>query len=383
MPEFTCDVAIIGAGVIGTSIAYHLAQSGCRDVIVVEKEINPGMGSTSKAAGGIRAQFNSRINVELSKMSIAAFERFPQETGVEAVFNQVGYLWIANRPEDMKLFERMVAQQREWGLNVELLDRAGVGRKAPYVRLDDVVGGTFHQKDGYAPPADYVMGYHKKSKEMGVRYLLATSVTGVTANDGAVAGLKTSAGEIRARKVVCAAGAYSGKIGEMVGIEIPVVPVRRQCFVTEPIRELPHPIPMTVDFESGIYMHSESGGVLIGLADKAEKPSFNENVDYAFIEKIAELAMGRVPLLEKATVLTSWAGLYEVTPDHHPIIGDLPGLKGFHLATGFSGHGVMHAPATGRLVAELLTDKRPSLDVRALRWSRFREGDLIKETHVI
>ncbi|MBI2931100.1 MAG: FAD-binding oxidoreductase [Planctomycetes bacterium] len=383
MTEHSYDIAIIGAGIVGASIAYHLAKRGCTNVVVVEKEINPGMGSTSKAAGGIRAQFNSRINVELSQMSISAFERFPQEMGVDVVFNQVGYLWIATRPEDLRLFERNVADQRKLGLDVQLLDREGVRRKAPYVRMDDVLGGTFHQKDGYAPPADYVMGYCKRAKEMGVRILLGTAVTGLIVQNGAVAGVRTAAGEIHAERVVCSAGAYSGKIGEMIGVEIPVQPVRRQCFVTEPIRELPHPIPMTVDYTTGVYMHSESGGVLIGLADKDEPPSFNENIDWSFVEKVAELAMRRVPILEQAQVRTGWAGLYEVTPDHHPIIGDLPGVKGFTLATGFSGHGVMHAPATGQLVAELLTTGRTSLDLRPLRWSRFREGDLIKETHVI
>ncbi len=165
-------------------------------------------------------------------------------------------------------------------------------------------------------------------------------------------------------------------------VDIPVVPVRRQCFVTKPIL-LPHPIPMTIDFTTGVYMHTESGGVLVGLADKNEPVAFNETVDSDFIAKIAELAMSRVPVLESAEILTSWAGLYEVTPDHHPILGPLPGLANFHLATGFSGHGVMHAPATGQLLAELLTTGTTSLDISPLRWSRFRENALIHETHVI
>jgi sarcosine oxidase subunit beta len=303
--------------------------------------------------------------------------------GVDVVFQQAGYLWIATRDEDMRHFERTVARQRSLGLEVELLDRAGVIRRAPYVRSEDVVGGTFHQKDGYAPPADYVMAYHKRSKELGVRYLLGTPVTGVDVRAGAVEGLRTTAGSVRARRVVCAAGAWSGRMGAMIGIEIPVQPVRRQCFVTKPLPQLPHPIPMTIDYGTGVYMHSESGGVLVGLADRAEPPGFNESVDYGFIEKLAELALSRVPALETAEVLTSWAGLYEVTPDHHPILGELPGLKGFWLATGFSGHGVMHAPATGQVVAELLTGGRPVVDIGPLRWSRFQEGDLITETHVI
>jgi sarcosine oxidase subunit beta len=383
MPDVSCDVAIIGGGIIGTSIAWHLAKAGCRDVAVIEKEINPGLGSTAKAAGGIRAQFGSDINIRLSQMSLDGFESFHRDVGIKVDFVQAGYLWIATRPAEMETFRKNVDLQRSRGLDVRLLDREGVRERAPYARVDDVVGGTFHQRDGYAPPADYVMGYHKAGKDLGVKFLLQTEVTGVLAESGRVAGLKTSQGRISARRVVCAAGAFSGKVGQMIGIDIPVQPIRRQVFVTEKIADLPHPIPMTVDYTTGVYCHSESGGVLVGLADRDEPPSFNQNVDYPFIEKMAELAMHRIPRLETATIKTQWAGLYEVTPDHHPILGEVPGLKNFYLAAGFSGHGVMHAPATGKLMAELLTTGKPSIDLRPLRYERFRENDLIKESHVI
>jgi sarcosine oxidase subunit beta len=383
MPDLSCDVAIIGGGIIGTALAWNLAKAGCRDVAVIEKEINPGLGSTAKAAGGIRAQFGSDINVRLSKLSIELFESFHQDVGVRVDFVQAGYLWVATQPGEMETFRRNVDLQRSRGLDVRLLDRDGVKAKAPYLRFDDVVGGTFHQRDGYAPPADYVMGYHKASKELGVKYLLETEVTGVAVSNGAASGLRTNRGEIRARRIVCAAGAFSGTIGKMMGVDIPVEPVRRQCFVTEKISDLPHPIPMTIDYTTGVYCHSESGGVLVGLADKNEPPSFNQNVDYPFIEKMAEKAMHRIPRLESAAIKTQWAGLYEVTPDHHPILGELPGIKNFFLATGFSGHGVMHAPATGKVMSELLLTGKTSIDIRPLRYERFREGDLIRETHVI
>ncbi len=383
MPDHSCDVAIIGGGIIGTALAWNLAKAGCTDVAVVEREINPGLGSTAKAAGGIRAQFGSDINVRLSKLSIELFESFHRDVGIKVDFVQAGYLWIATTAAEMETFRRSVDLQRSRGLDVRLLDRDGVKAKAPYVRLDDVAGGTFHQRDGYAPPADYVMGYHKASKDLGVRYLLQTDVTGVLAANGAVTGLRTSKGDLSARRVVCAAGAFSGQVGKMIGVDIPVQPVRRQCFVTEKISDLPHPIPMTIDYTTGVYCHTESGGVLVGMADKDEPPSFNQNVDYPFLERMAEHAMHRIPRLETAAVKTQWAGLYEVTPDHHPILGELPGLKNFYMAAGFSGHGVMHAPATGRLMAELLTTGKSSIDLRPLRYERFKEGDLIRETHVI
>ncbi len=376
MAEPRFDVVIIGAGIVGTSIACHLAMMGRPNVAVLEREPAAGMGSTAKAAGGIRAQFSSEINIELSKLSIDRFERFPKEMGVEAVFHQVGYLWMATKPEEMRLFERNAELQRRHGLRIDLLDRAGVARKAPYVRTDDLLGGVFHARDGYASPADYVMGYHKKARELGVSFFFDQEVAG---RDGTT--VRTATGSFRGERVVIAAGAYSGKLGERLGFDLPVQPVRRQVFVTEPLPELPHPIPMTVDATSGVYMHSESGGVLVGKADVNEPPGFDETVSDEFVGKMAELALHRTPALERATIRTAWGGLYEVTPDHHPILGEIG--EGWWAAAGFSGHGVMHAPATGLILAELLVTGRSSLDVSCLRLSRFREGKPILETNVI
>ena len=377
MADQRFGVVIIGAGIVGTSIAYHLARAGRTDVAVIEKEPAAGMGSTAKAAGGIRAQFSSSINIELSRLSIERFERFPQEMGIPVEFIQAGYLWMGTRPEHLQIFESNAALQRRHGLNIELLDRAGVVKKAPYVKSDDLLGGVFHSRDGYASPADYVMGYHKKAKELGATFFFGEEVTGREART-----ILTRSGSFAADHVVIAAGAYSGKLGEKFGIEIPVVPIRRQCFVTEPMAEFPHPIPMTVDFGTGVYMHTESGGLLIGKADPDEPASFNENVDYGFLERVAELAMGRVPALENARIRTGWGGLYEVTPDHHPVIG-AAGEPGWWVACGFSGHGVMHAPATGQVMAELLTTGKSSLDVSCLSLSRFKEGKPMVETNVI
>jgi sarcosine oxidase subunit beta len=377
MADQRFGVVIIGAGIIGTSIAYHLARRGRTDVAVLEKEASAGLGSTAKAAGGIRAQFSSAINVELSRLSIERFEKFEKEMGVPAPFTQAGYLWMATRADQMRLFEANARMQRERGLNVEVLDRAGVVGKAPYVRSDDLAGGVFHGRDGYASPADFVAGYEKRARELGVRFLFGEEVTG---REGRT--VRTRSGSVAADHVVIAAGAYSGRLGELFGMDIPVKPVRRQCFVTDPMPEFPHPIPMTIDFTTGVYLHSESGGLLIGKADKDEPPGFVENADYGFLEKVAELAMGRVPALENARIRTGWGGLYEVTPDNHPLIGPA-GEPGWWVACGFSGHGVMHAPATGMLVAELLDGGRSSLDLAPLRLSRFKEGCPNLETNVI
>ena len=380
MPEKRYKTIVIGAGIIGTSIAYHLAKRGATGIAVLEKEINPGMGSTAKAAGGIRAQFGSEINIELSRHSIPAFEAFPKEMGIDVDFFQVGYLWLATQESEMELFRKNVTLQQAHGINSRLLTPDEIAKMAPYIKMDNIIGGTFHDRDGYAPPADYVMGYHKKSKAAGVDYHLGCTITGFDGNR-----VETTQGTFEAETVVCTAGAWMGNIGTMLDLSIPVEPIRRQCFVTGPIRNgLEHPIPMTIDFTSGIYMHSESGGVLIGKANKMEPSSFNEHVDYPFVEHMAELAMERTPILEEATIQTSWGGLYGVTPDHHPILGALPQRPGYSIAAGFSGHGFMHAPATGLVMAELLLDGHAStIDIDLLRFDRFEKNNLIKETHVI
>jgi sarcosine oxidase subunit beta len=376
MADRRYDVAIIGAGIIGASVAYHLARRGCRDVAVLEKEPAAGTGSTAKAAGGIRAQFSSEINVRLSLLSLPDFERFPEEMGVPTTFHQAGYLWIATRPDDLRLFERNASLHRRLGMNVELLDARGVAARAPFARTDDVLGGAFHGRDGYGSPADFLQGYLARARDLGVTFLYSHEVLG---REGET--LRTSAGPLRAARTVLAAGAWSGRVGRALGCEIPVEPVRRQCFVTQPLPELPHPIPMTIDFATGVYLHSESGGLLVGRAEWEEPPGFNETPDDGFVERTAPLAVRRVPVLERAEVRTVWAGLYEVTPDHHPVLG--PVGPGLYAACGFSGHGVMHAPAVGRLLAELLTEGKTSLDISCLRLERFREGKLIQETHVL
>jgi sarcosine oxidase subunit beta len=377
MADQRFSAVVIGGGIVGVSIAYHLARSGWKDVAVLDKEPAAGLGSTAKAAGGIRAQFSSDINIELSRLSLERFENFSKEMGTPVSFIQAGYLWLASTPEQLRLFESNAALQRRHGLSIEMLDRAGVEKRAPYVNSGDLLGGVFHQRDGYGSPADFVMGYQKRASELGVRFFFGEEVTG---REGRT--LMTRSGKFTGEQIVIAAGAFSGRLGERLHLEIPVTPVRRQCFVTEPMPEFPHPIPMTIDYGTGVYMHTESGGLLIGKADKGEPPSFNENVDYGFLEQVAELAMGRVPALENARIRTGWGGLYEVTPDHHPVLGSA-GEPGWWVACGFSGHGVMHAPATGMLMAELLSTGKTSLDISCLRLSRFREGKLMLETNVI
>lgn len=383
MKSERANVVIVGGGIIGASIAYHLAKAGTRDVVLLERELVLGSGSTSAAAGGIRAQFTSEVNIRLSAASLPRFENFSKEMDCHAPFLQNGYLWLATTPEHLAAFRRNIALQNSLGVQSRLLDRDQVAALVPWARLDDVLGAAYHDKDGYASPADFVTGYETRARALGAKIVTGFEVTEILTRQGRVAGVRSADFEWQSGIVINACGAWAGLMGKLAGVEIPIQPYRRQVFVTKPFPKIPNNIPMTIDTATGIYMHSESGGLLLGWSDPDEPSSFNRTTDEQCMEKVVSLAMDRVPLLEEAEILRGWAGLYETTPDHHPILGEAPELRGFYIAAGFSGHGVMHAPATGQILAEMLTEPKTSIDVACLALRRFRDGNLIGEKNVI
>jgi sarcosine oxidase subunit beta len=377
------EVAIIGAGCIGAAIAYQLARRGVRDVVVLEREPFAGAGSTAKAAGGIRAQFSTPINVRISMLAVEHFERFEHELGSPPVFFPVGYLFLLGDPEQWTAFQAQAAMQRQLGLPVEVLSPEQAREIVPGLRIDDLLGATFCPRDGLGNPHEVTQAYVTRARALGARFEFGRSATGLVVERGAVTGVTTSQGDLSAAMTVNAAGPYAAEVAGWAGVSLPVVPLRRHCFTTEPLSFVHDRLPMIVDMASGVYMHRESGGMLLGLANRDEPPGFDTSVDWDFLERIVEPAIHRLPALEAAQVSNGWAGLYETTPDHNAVLGPPAGLAGFMLANGFSGHGFMHAPAIGQLIAEWIVDGQPSLDLSPLRLERFASHQALAEANVI
>lgn len=376
------DVVIVGGGIVGASIAYHLAARGLRDVVVVERE-QIGSGSTTRNAGGVRLQFSTEINVRLSLRSLPRIERFAEEMGIDPHLRQVGYLFLITEQRDVGPFEASLAMWKRLGVPAQRLDAAGVHALFPELRVDDVLFATFCPRDGYCDPTSLLNGYVARARERGVRFREQEPVIGIARDGDRVTGIRTAKSEIACRTIVNAAGAWAAEVGRLAGIELPITPLRRQIFVTDPVPGLEREFPLTVEFATSLYFHRESGGVLMGMADPTDGPGFDSSLNWDFLPTLVERALYRLPILERAKVKTGWAGFYEDTPDKHPILGAVPGLDGFLCAAGFSGHGIMHAPAAGEAIAELIVDGRTTFDLTPLAYDRFPRGDLIKEHNVI
>jgi sarcosine oxidase subunit beta len=359
----SAECVIIGGGIIGASIAFHLAKKGMKDIVLLEKEMFLGAGSTGKCAGGIRAQFSSEINIRLSLLSEDLFERFSEDTGEEGIFDQVGYLFLVTNDDDVKTFQKLMELQQNVGAPVEWLTREDISDLCPKVRMDDVIGGTFCKKDGIGDPHVFTQGYISAARKLGVEIMEETPLTGIELNSGKVTSVETSKGKISTPMIINCAGPEAEKIGKMVGIDLPVLPYKRQISTTSPLSWLPGSFPMVVDIVSGLYFHKESGGLLLGWADKDTAPGYDQSLDPDYTDAILMKALDRIPILEEAGIATSWAGLYASTPDHHAIMGKVPDLDGFLNAIGFSGHGFMQAPGVGQLMAELIVDGKPSIDL--------------------
>ncbi|MCJ7746227.1 MAG: FAD-binding oxidoreductase [Desulfobacterales bacterium] len=371
-------MVIIGGGVIGVSIAYHLAMKRVGRIILLEKG-QLGEGSTSRCVGGIRTQFSTEINILFSLESIKTFERFEEEFGINPEFKRIGYLFLATTELEMRVFKENIKLQRKLGIPVELLNPNEIKARWPYLRVDDILGGTFCPWDGYAGPNEVLSGFVSGAKKAGVGIYEGTEVLGILLSKGKVNGVKTKREEISTPIVVNAGGPFASVIGEMAGVKIPVKPLRRQIFITAPFHLTNQTIPLTIDFHRGWYFRREVDGLLLsGPLDN--EPSFNLGIDYEAMAETSENAIYRVPALERARIARGWAGLYEISPDHHAILGKVPEVEGFILANGFSGHGFQHSPAVGKVITELIVEgKATTIDISPLSIERFEKGELIIE----
>ena len=375
--EKTAEIVIIGGGIIGTSLAYHLGQKGAKGVVLLERGML-GEGSTAKCVGGIRFQFSTEINIRFSLESWKTWEHFEELTEVDLGFKKVGYLFLATTPEEWTVFQANARVQNTFGIPVELLSPDEIHYRWPYLRVDDLQGGTFCPWEGYAGPYEALTGYAKGARKKGVKIYEGTEVQQIFLENGKVTGVGTSKGNIAAPIVINAAGPYAEEVGKLAGIEVPVKPYRRQIFFTAAFPWIPDPIPLVIDFHRGWYFRREGDGLLIS-GPKDDLPSFNVNVDYDAMVEVAEKSMFRVPVMEKAQITRGWAGSYEISPDNHAILGAVPELNGFYTANGFSGHGFQHSPAAGKVMAEWILGEKPTIDFSILSIDRLRRGEYIQE----
>ncbi|WP_231332510.1 NAD(P)/FAD-dependent oxidoreductase [Actinomadura graeca] len=372
------EVVVIGGGVMGTSIAFHLAEAGV-GVLLLERGAL-GSGSTCKAAGGVRAQFSDEVNIRLGARSLEAFARFGTRPGQEIDLRRVGYLFLLSRPEDVAAFERSVALQNALGVPSRMLTVAEARRLSPLVAPDGLLAAAYSPDDGHCTPESVVLGYAAGARRHGARIRTRCEVLGVDVDGGRVTGVRTAAGRVAAAAVVCAAGAWSAAVGAMAGVDLPVEPLRRQIAVTGPMPDLPRPVPMTIDFTTSFYFHGEGAGLLLGMSDPDERPGFALGYSDAWLPRLTAAIGARAPRLLDARLTGGWAGLYEVTPDHNALIGEAPGVSRFLYATGFSGHGFLQGPAVGEVVRDLYLGREPPVDVTPLDAARLAGDRLRPET---
>lgn len=377
----SADVVVIGGGVMGTSVAFHLAEAGVDRVLLLDR--GPlGAGSTSKAAGGVRAQFADELNVRLGQRSLELFADFLRRPGQEIDLHRTGYLFAISDPADLSSFEVAVAMQNRLGVPSRLVTPDEAALLSPLLRTDDLVAAAWSPDDGHCTPDSVVLGYASGARRHGATLLTGVDVRSVDVRGGEVVSVTTDAGMVGTGTVVCCAGAWARDLAATAGVDLPVTPYRRQVVVTAPVEDLP-PAPMTIDFATSFYFHQEGRGLLVGMSDPDEPPGFDTHVDEGFLALLGAAAEVRAPVVLEAGVAHRWAGLYEVTPDHNALLGESVEVSRFLYAGGFSGHGFLQGPAVGEILRDLVLGHEPFLDVTALDVARFARGAVRPETYVV
>ncbi|HEX9822718.1 MAG TPA: FAD-binding oxidoreductase [Methylomirabilota bacterium] len=381
MSAGTADVVVVGAGIMGVSTAYHLARRRAGRILLLERD-EVCSGSTALASGGIRHQYANRIGIELTRHSIETYERFEDEFGVDPRFRQHGYLILVTTEAEQAQAERNVGLQQSLGVDVRLLSPDETRRRFPYLATGDLRGATYSPRDGYADPYLATTAIAARARDLGVTIRTGCEVVGFVRTPGGVGGVVTPTGPVSAPVVVIAAGCWSGVVGKLAGVDIPVAPLRRSKFITAPFsfEQIPEATPFVIDPHLGISLRREGAGILLGIGRREEAGSFSTALDWSLAEPLVERAMRRAPVLSEARLMRTWTGLYEMTPDQTGIVSAVPGAEGLHVIAGFSGHGFMHGPIAGQLMAELIADGRATtLDVAPLSLGRFARGETTLE----
>jgi sarcosine oxidase subunit beta len=390
----SADVVIVGGGCMGCSVAWHLAQRGITNVVLIEREVQLATGSTGKNAGGVRHQFSHPANIQLSLESIALMARFEAEVGMPIDFHQDGYLFLVSKAASEAVFRRNIEIQRGMGVDVRWLSPADAALVAPGVETVGLRGAAWCAADGVADPNGVTMGFAKGAQALGVEFVRGMEVTGVRLSGGRIAEVRTSAGTIATPVMVNAAGPWAKSIGRMLGVDVPVEPERRHIFIAQPASggswdapewrgRMPASKVLVIDFETTFYFHREGPGVLFGMGDPDELPGFDITVRWDFLPKVIDVALKRLPVMADAAVSHAWAGLYEMTPDHNAIIGPAADVDGFFTIAGFSGHGFQHSPAAGRVLADLIAGRDPRFDLSPFALDRFARMTGSAEANVV
>jgi sarcosine oxidase, subunit beta len=377
------NIMVIGAGIVGASCAYYLAKRGAK-VTVLERASQPATGSTAKSAAGIRHQFTHPENVRMTLFSAKVFSAFEALTGYDAGYRKVGYLFLLSK-DMLGSWSRHQKMQQALGCRVQGLDLLETAEKYPYLDLTGLEGSSLGPDDGTVDPHAVTLGFLDAAKKMGAVIKLEHDVLELKRQHNQWVVL-TNKGRLEGDVVVNAAGAFSGEVGQRAGLDIPVLPYRRNIYATAPAPNFPHPTPLIIDMTTGVYLRSEGERFIFGLSNHDEVAGDNQAVDWAWLEHTLDLALPRFPFLENAGLdrKACWAGLYEITPDHIPILGRMPNAENFYNACGFSGHGVQHAPATGFILSEEILDGAAhTFDISDFRYERFARENERLEANIV
>ena len=360
---------MIGGGAMGTSVAYHLAELGLTDVVLLERD-TLASGSTSKSAGGIRAQFADELNIRIAVRSIAEFASFPERVGVEIDYDRCGYLFLLDNERARDRFRAALALQHALGVPSRELTTADVADMVPGLETGDLVSATFCPLDGRATPEAVVTGYAEAARSRGVRIRQGEALERVEVRDGRIDAVETRSRRIATGTVVCTAGVWSAEVAALAGLELPVRGERRWTHFTPEANGLPERLPLTIDFTTSFYFHREGPGLAFGGREQT-------------IDELAGPATRRLPVLAELPIQSSWSGFYEMSPDHNAIVGEADEPSRFLYATGFSGHGFQQSPAVGEHLAELVAGLPTTLELSPFSLDRFTRGQPREEEFVI